>query len=106
MTSVRETMIRGLVQFTAALAVIAGVIGLIIGWRYGHGLITAGLAIYVATFFNRRMSFHRSMGGFELMQAQGDNALQHIESAVRSYRKLAAKRPREATYLADALGKQ
>jgi tetratricopeptide (TPR) repeat protein len=106
MNSAHEVIVRGMVQLVGALAVVAGLIGWISGWQYGHGLVTLGLVVYVSTFFTRRMSFRRSWGQLELMQADGDDALQHVDSAVRSFRKLAAKRPGEATYLANTLDKQ
>jgi tetratricopeptide (TPR) repeat protein len=106
MTSAREVVIRGVVQLVAALAIVAGLIGWIAGRRYGHELVTLGLLVYLATFFTRRTSFKRSWGTLELMRATGDEALEHVESAVRSFRKLAAKRPGEARHLAGALDRQ
>lgn len=99
----REILVRGLVQFVGLVAVVVGAMGWIAGWGYGHTLVTAGLVVYIATFFNNRISYHRSMGNFYLLDAKGDNELDEVQSAVRQFRKLAAKRPDEAARLARAL---
>jgi tetratricopeptide (TPR) repeat protein len=109
MTSVRETYIRGIAQTVGALAVVAGIIGWITGWRHGHSVITLGLIVYLSTLFTPRLSLSRSWGALELMRAEksaGEDALEHVESAVGGFRKYANKRPGEARYLANALDKQ
>ncbi|MET9272456.1 tetratricopeptide repeat protein [Kribbella sp. NPDC003557] len=109
MTSVRGILIRGAMQAVAVLAVLAGAITWLAGWRYGHGLVTLGLLLYVATFFTRQMSFSRSWGVLAMRQAEqasGDEALEHVASAVRAFRKLAGRRPAESWRLALALDEQ
>ncbi|WP_165949372.1 tetratricopeptide repeat protein [Kribbella turkmenica] len=109
MVNVRLVIVRGVLQLLGLAGTVVGGITWITGWRHGHGLITLGLIVYVVSFFTRNVSFRRSEGDLELSrshQSTGEKALQHAESAVRSFRKYAARRPAAALRLATALDRQ
>lgn len=112
MTSLRELYIRGGVQMVAAVVVIVGGIGWIAGWRYGHGLVTLGLAAYVCSLFRRRRGkgWHSSLAYYDAQHAtksfkaeQFEDAAEQFASQVRHVRKLAFISPRDVKYLGNAL---
>ncbi|NIK60168.1 tetratricopeptide repeat protein [Kribbella shirazensis] len=115
MTSLREMYIRGGVQMAATAAVVAGGIGWLAGWRYGHALITLGLALYVCTLFPRRAgrSWHTTLAFYAAKEAaksyeagQFEDAAAAVASQVGHLRKLAFIRPDESKYLGNALTAQ
>ena len=107
--SLRGMYLRGAVQIVGLIAVVAGVIGWVTGWRYGHSLVTIGLAVYLASLFTRGVSLQRTLGTFEAVRSRrstGEEALAHAAGAVHHYRKLASKRPGERGRLDQMLETQ
>lgn len=104
MTSLRELYIRGGLQMAGAAAAVVGGLGWITGWRYGHGLITLGLILYVCTLFPRRAgrSWHTVMAFSDGKHAvksyragQVEEAAEYLASQVGHLRKLAFLQPGE-----------
>jgi hypothetical protein len=104
--------IRGTIQAVAAVAVMGGVIGLVAGWRYGHALVTAGLAGFLATVLRGHMRRSWYLG---LAYVPGSAAVtslreERFEDAAREraeqtgyLRTLAFAAPHEMHHLAPAL---
>lgn len=108
----RELYVRGAVQGVGVVAVAAGAIGWIAGWRYGHALVTLGLVVYIASYFPRRV---RTAWYLALAFPHGDRAAktfgagQYAEAAdelaaqATHLRKLAFAQPNEAERLGQVL---
>lgn len=112
MRSLRELYLRGAVQTVGAVAVIVGGIGWITGSRYGHGLVTLGLAVYLCSVITRRMgkgwhtvsAFHDSKQATKSYgEGRLEDSAEHIASQVGHVRQLAFIDPGETRYAGHAL---
>jgi tetratricopeptide (TPR) repeat protein len=112
MRSLRELYIRSAVQTVGAIAVIVGGIGWITGWRYGHGLVTLGLAVYLCSAVTGRMgkgwhtvsAFHDGkQAANSYREGRFEDAAEHIANQVGHVRQLAFIDPGETRYAGRTL---
>lgn len=112
MRSLRELYIRGGIQFVMAIAVIVGGVGWIIGWQYGHGLVTLGLAGYLCSAVTRRVGkgWHTVLANYDSKQAaksysagRFEESAEHVASQVGHVRQLAFLDAGQSRYVGNAL---
>ncbi|TCC29357.1 tetratricopeptide repeat protein [Kribbella sindirgiensis] len=112
MTGERAVYVRGAIQSVATVAVVGGVIGWIAGWQYGHALVTAGLAGFLATLLRGQMRRSWYLGVAYVPGTAAVKSLQEerFEDAVAEraeqagyLRKLAFAEPSETHHLPPAL---
>ncbi|TCC37782.1 tetratricopeptide repeat protein [Kribbella speibonae] len=90
--SLRGFYVRSGLLSAGEVAIVGGVAGWIVGWRYGHWLITLGLLLMVVGLWPVGFRVRRSLAGAYVRLGQSLKG----QSAAYHYRKFAAKHPEQA----------
>ncbi|TDO45491.1 tetratricopeptide repeat protein [Kribbella sp. VKM Ac-2571] len=98
----RDTYVRIGMMTVGDLGVVGGLAGWILGWRFGHLLVTLSLVLLIAGMWPGKFRPRRSVaGGYVLVgrHLKGVEALDSARKAAHHYRKLAVKHPDEGLVL-------
>lgn len=98
----RDDYVRLSLMTVGDLGLVGGLISWILGWRFGHLLVTLSLILLIAGLWPGRFRLRKSVAGGHLLvgrDLKGEEALGQARTAAHHYRKLAAKHPDEGLLL-------
>ena len=98
----RDTYVRIGMMTVGDLGVVGGLAGWILGWRFGHLLVTLSLVLLIAGMWPGKFRPRRSVAGGHVLigrHLKGVEALDSARKAAHHYRKFAARHPDEGLVL-------
>lgn len=98
----RDDYVRLSLMTVGDVGLVGGLISWILGWRFGHLLVTLSLILLIAGLWPGRFRLRKSVAGGHLLVGRGlkgEEALGQARTAAHHYRKLAAKHPDEGLLL-------